>query len=779
MKSQYGKIYSLAEWKHFLFARPILFPAIGVAGGVILSWICLDNLRPLIMFSVAALLVGVLLLQNSGSTAPLTGAAFFLVIALVSVKTIGEQRARAKITDCQEIQGVIVEDRGIRGRLRCLVVKDQYGAFILIKLPQNRVDDSVQPGDELRCRTILTLPEPERNPGGFAEDRWLAGQGIYLSGTTSQADFVVYESRNQLIRSVHKVREYLKHGLFSWLGEADGALATAMFYGDDSSVSKEIKEAYRAAGFSHLMAVSGSNVGVVMAVAVPLLMKGNRERKRRIVLSGCAMLVFGFVTNWDATVTRAIIMQGVSLLAAWKKRKGDALNHLLSAVFLMIVFRPPFALNLGFWMSTGVTITIIGLQPLILGRLQRGKQSESSLLLSLQQAVAITLAATIGSLPFTLWFGQAVSPLFPLLNLCAGPLAAFITITTLFLGLISFIPIFPQILALALQGAFFLLNQLAYLGHSTAHYGLLSGRYATCVFLLGGALVHIIYRFRGQLRQYLAVGQAVILLLFYLASGPLRHFIRSDEIWFFDVGQGSAIYVQIEGKDLLIDTGTAEAGVNVLIPALQALGVKKLDLVIVTHLDEDHVGGLKPLLEAGFVAAVAGCPSNIVAAKEPELFAMCQEKQLPWDTLVAGDTIRLTQQDYMQILHPLYHTAAGNEDSVCILLAWHGQKILITGDAGFAEERSILRRNAGLQADILVAGHHGSKHSGSSCFLEAVKPAYAVIQSGQNNIYRHPAPELLMRLSKTRTIVKRTDLTGAFVLRKRKQEWNLLPYRNR
>jgi competence protein ComEC len=257
--------------------------------------------------------------------------------------------------------------------------------------------------------------------------------------------------------------------------------------------------------------------------------------------------------------------------------------------------------------------------------------------------------------------------------------------------------------------------------------------------VLGGGL--LVLRLPWHLRLF-----GLPLLLAVFLWRPVLPLPGAFEVLALDVGQGTAVLLRTSGHALLFDAGPrysvdSDAGHRVLLPLLQALQTR-LDTVVLSHRDSDHVGGAAAVLamqpQALLLSSLeAGHPLQ-VAQESKQLAQRCVAGQRwHWDG-VWFEVLHPTQQDYTSALKP-------NAVS-CVLRVSNGQQsVLLTGDIEKAQEAGLLQRNPALQADVLLVAHHGSKTSSSEAFLDAVRPRIALVQSGYRNRFGHPAAQVVQR----------------------------------
>jgi DNA internalization-related competence protein ComEC/Rec2 len=240
---------------------------------------------------------------------------------------------------------------------------------------------------------------------------------------------------------------------------------------------------------------------------------------------------------------------------------------------------------------------------------------------------------------------------------------------------------------------------------------------------------------------------------------------------FLDVGQGDAALVQTPGgKNILIDAGPAgprrgaDAGKRVILPFLRARGVNRLDQIIVTHPDLDHIGGLESILKSSDLKVVELLEPGVLHPSEA--YEALLETALACPKLIyrqprAGTALDWGEGVRAEVLHPSVLKEDNNDSSVVVKIAYGQISFLFAGDISAEVEKEVIRRMGWrLRATILKVAHHGSKHSSSDDFLGRVRPEAAVISCGKGNLFGHPAPETLERLRKIRAKVYRTDESG-------------------
>ncbi|WP_339816740.1 ComEC/Rec2 family competence protein [Paenibacillus sp. FSL R7-0216] len=247
-------------------------------------------------------------------------------------------------------------------------------------------------------------------------------------------------------------------------------------------------------------------------------------------------------------------------------------------------------------------------------------------------------------------------------------------------------------------------------------------------------------------------------------------------VLFLDVGQGaSQLLISPSGHTMLIDAGNNDKE-DEMLGYLQAYGVRHLDLVIGTHPDADHIGGLDRVIDRVDIGQVYMPKVQSNTKTFESLLISIRNKGLKVKTAKAGLDLAWDEQVQVKMLAPATSTDDNNNMSAVVKVTYGDTSFLLTGDAESESERAMLESGANLHADVLLVGHHGSKSSTTARFLNAVKPKYAVIQVGDNS-YGHPTKTILDRLAKQKVEVYRNDLQGTVEIVSDGKEYQIITER--
>jgi len=639
------------------------------------------------------------------------GLAFALALGLVLLRSwwLGDPWA-----------GEIRKNVTIEGSLRHGVVYGDRGPVYLDHYPPL--------GDGwVRARGRLARPEPARNPGGFDRRAWLRGLGV--KAVLQDAEVLDY-------RPPTVARLALRRRLTSGLTPEAAALTRALTLGERDALGDD-RTAFQRAGLAHLLALSGLHVGFLVGF---FLLLGLPLGRWRYLLALALLLGYLALVGSSPSLVRATIMAGVWLLVRTSGRSDVPLLALLALALAVHLLLAPYAVwSLSLWLSYLAVAGILVFMPP-----RRSLPRPASWA---RDALYATVGAQLAIMPLLLHFFGRLPLLSPLANLAALPLAALLVP----LGFVKAV----------LPGCNFLsapINLLASWLLAVARFfaGLPSlswGRLDTSGFALYYlALLPLALWWRGYLHWRPA---AALLAAAVLAGStpPPR-----PDVWFLDVGQGDAALVRLPGGVEILVDGGHEWDANRIRRALLALGVDDLDLVVATHPDADHVGGIPELLSSFPVGALVTSPPGSGDPLEEELFDVATKTGVMVIEAWRGRSLVLAGAR-LDFVHPL--PAAGGEDnerSLAFYLGIGGRRVFFAGDAPakYALEWPPQR------VELLKVSHHGAAGGTDDGVLRRLRPRYAWISVGRHNNFGHPDPKVVETLEKYGVEVHRSDREGAW-----------------
>ncbi|MDA1107604.1 MAG: DNA internalization-related competence protein ComEC/Rec2 [Proteobacteria bacterium] len=588
-------------------------------------------------------------------------------------------------------------------------------------------------GDEWGMWVRLKRPHGFQNPGGFDYEGYLFRERIRATGYVRANEPPRLISSDPYSYPIGRFRQYLGESIRAALTGNDFAgMITAFANGDQSDVSDAQWNVLRRTGTTHLIAISGMNIGLVSGIvflivrwlwALPgyTVLRLPAQKAAALGALGAAFF-YSALAGFAIPTQRALIMLLVVLGALLMQRAVRPTNLLAVALLAVLIYDPLAVVSPGFWLSfASVAVILFTAQ---------GRVGEKRW----RQWGRVQWAVTIGLLPLLLLLFQQASLSAPLANLLAIPVIETIVIPLTLLGIVCQVAL-PDVVAASLfQLAAWSIAQLwVALDYLAAFDQLQWLQHTPPAWTLACAGVGVLWLLapRGWPARWVG---AVWLLPMLLVRPPVP---LAGEAWFtlLDVGQGLAAVVRTREHTLVFDTGARfsarfDLGRAVVVPYLRASGVRNMDMLIVSHKDNDHIGGAASLL--------AAYPPQRVLSSVPERLPNARH-------CIAGESWRWDEVEFT-LLNPSDENARGNNSSCVLMIQTAHGKVLLTADIEAKAERALIARwGEQLNADVLVVPHHGSKTSSTDEFIDAVRPRYALIPAGYRSRYRHPHPTVVER----------------------------------
>jgi competence protein ComEC len=528
----------------------------------------------------------------------------------------------------------------------------------------------------------------------------------------------------------------------------------------------------------HILAVSGSNVGFVLIIFMGILGFLRLPYWWRVLVSLLGIIFYAYLTDLNPPVVRASIMGGFILLGKLIERKPDDFNTLALAALLILIFNPLDLFQASFQLSFAAVASIIYLYPKLKAatfvKSLYERLKEGAVLRYVFELLLVSTVAFLGTLPFTILYFNRIPNLSLPANLLVIPLA--------FLGLASGIAaailnlLIPFLADIYTAAAWLFLHALIKLAEwagawPLAYFELYRFLFLHMVLYCIGLLL-LFNLNQPAVKRWVWI-YALVLANVFLWSGndTLRNRLQ---VVFLDVGQGDAALVTFpDERHLLIDGGPqtphSNAGKWVIAPYLKRAGIRKLDALVLSHADADHLGGFPYVMRHFKVSEVWDNGQQKDTALSREYLALIDSLKIRRRILRAGEMIADFAPANMFIMHPserfLNHSGEKlNEGSLSLKLSYGAIDFLFTGDAELEGEQQIVQFGDLLHSEVLKVGHHGSRTSSSPILLESVRPQVAVISAGELNKFGHPHDEVLQRLHQLNSQVLRTDHDAAIIL---------------
>lgn len=616
----------------------------------------------------------------------------------------------------------------------------------------------------------LKQPATAANEGMFDYQHYLQSQSIHW---ILQVDKITLCKKNNfnLLVAIQTLREKGIAWIEHTFSVSTAPVAIALLFGDRDYIGNDIQTAYQKLGIVHLLAISGSHVVLLIGLGHYALLRVGITRERSITLLLLLLPVYTILTGLSPSVIRAVSTAMLLLIQKkWRNIARFSSVDLLSMAFLGYLFLlPSLVADIGFQLSFTVSLFLL-LSTSIL------KTEKHTLKIYLLTAYFCEISV----LPFLLSNFYELPALSLLANLVYIPFYSVLLPYCVLAFLLSFlIPsanlVFLYPIDKMCQLSDWLVVKVAEIPYIT----IILGKPDSVEMLLYALFIpafFYLYEAYPLLRKRVFLIPLCLILFQY--TGDLRN--KNGEVTFINVGQGDSILINepYNQGTYLIDTGGAiayqkenwqerennyEVGEHTLVPYLKSKGISKIDKLILTHGDLDHIGGSVALIKSVAVKQILMPKSALHPNdEEKEILELAREKNIPVFFVRQGDGWS-DGISVFQILAPsgaADYSSDENDGSIVISAKIGGLTWLFTGDVQTMGEKVLLDGNLKLKADVLKVAHHGSKTSTTEAFLEAVDPDVAIISAGKNNRYGHPNKEVLDRLQTKKITVWRTDMNG-------------------
>lgn len=546
------------------------------------------------------------------------------------------------------------------------------------------------------------------------------------------------------------VRDGLRRSTARLPGDG-GALLPGLAIGDTSLVSSGLDAAMLQAGLTHLTAVSGANCAIVVALALGAAMAAGLRRWLRVVVAGAALAGFVVLVGPEPSVVRASIMAGLALVALQRGVRRVGIALLALAVLVALALDPTLARSAGFALSVLATAgLLLHAQPL-------AEALARWMPLPLAAAIGVPLAAQLWCLPVLVALDPRIALVAVPANVLAAPAAPVATVLGLVVCAVAIVA--PTLAAAIAWIAWLPSAWIAGLAHAAT---LLpvgppwpAGWAGVVLAVAVVAAVGV-----GIAARRLARGALASVAVVVLATGSVqvptlvaRATLPDWSIAQCDVGQGAATVLRLGDATVLIDTGREPEPLSA---CMDLLGLGRLDVVVLTHFDADHVGGVDAVAGRADLV-VHGPPDDDAPALLDDLAARGARLHLG----TAGESVRVGD-GALDLLWPEDADAQpGNDASIVVAATVDGQRVLVLGDLGAEAQRTLLADGVPA-SDVVVVAHHGSPDQHLPLY-DAVAADVALVPVGPND-YGHPAPDLMAELERRGTLVLRTDEHGTVAL---------------
>ncbi len=619
----------------------------------------------------------------------------------------------------------------------------------------------IKSGQHWRFTVKLKKPHGRFNPQGFDYEKWLFIHNIGATGYIRNKPKPVKIIETSSWKSVAGVRQVVADKLNDSLKNYPSkGIIKALAIGEREDLTQQQWEVYKNTGTVHLLAISGLHIGLIAGLAymfvhkISLLFLLVSPQKMAAFSASVAALLYSALAGFSLPTQRALLMLSIAMLAISWQRNVTA-SHTLALTLLAVLIFDPFAvLSAGFWLSFFAVIVIVYSLASRLGK--------PSYWLS---AIKIHWVTALGLAPFLVYFFQQVSIISPLANLFTVPIISFLVVPLCLLAVITLFfsknladklfYLLDQVLQ-NLEGA---LSELAKLPYATLE-TVFPPLYAIPFAMLG---VFVLLSPKGFPARWLGL---LMFMPLVLVKNQQALSTGETKITVFDVGQGLAAIIETSQHILVFDTGAKYSSGNdmgnaVVLPYLKSKGIDSIDILLISHGDNDHIGGAESIIKQKNVKQLLTSAPTLL--KQSESTACKAGQKWQWDGV-----------DF-EMLAPKLKTLEGDNNNSCVLkVNAQSGSILLTGDIEKPAENWLLENAAEkLNSTVMIAPHHGSKTSSSLSFLQEVKPETIVIPAGYKNRFSFPHQVVLQRYKEIGATWLNTANSGAVTINMRKEGWGI------
>ncbi|MEH7303901.1 DNA internalization-related competence protein ComEC/Rec2 [Neobacillus drentensis] len=635
----------------------------------------------------------------------------------------------------------------------------------------------------------LEKPAIAKNPNAFNYRTYLTRKNIYwileIQENPLQHCSPLQPSPLVMIKQLRYMG--IKYLESQFPGEI-ASLSAALIFGDRNLFDPDILSAYQKTGIVHLLAISGLHVSLLIAMVYYLGIRLGLTREFMINFLLVLLPVYVILTGSSPSVIRSAMMIFLVLLTVkWRVRIRLFPLDAISLAFLAYLFINPMVIfDAGFQLSFSVSFVIILSAPVILQGYKR----------NLTRMLATSLVAQLAALPFLLYHYFEVSLIGIVANMVYIPLFSFLYLPGLYL--LFFLQLIFGKTPILLTNFFLTIISLAnHLIEYLAAFSLfrfIPGRPNVLILISYIVLLLAIFYLweskRFPKRKVYLINFSIFLLISQHSWNWLSPF---GEVTMIDVGQGDSILIHFpHGKGTyLIDTGgtlhfaeekwrerakSFEVGRDVVVPFLKGKGITKIDKLILTHGDMDHIGGTFSILKEIKVKQIL--MPDVVEPSQTEFDIMKEAKKqrIPVIRVSAGAQWAIEENGFYIVSPEKNYDGERNGGSISLIAQIGGVSWFFGGDLDQAGEVKIIKQYPNLHIDVLKAGHHGSKTSSAESFITQINPKAALISVGEKNRFGHPHHEVLERLEKTNTQIFRTDQQGAITYKIYHGKGTFFPY---
>lgn len=605
-----------------------------------------------------------------------------------------------------------------------------------LKLSWYKTNQSLHYGERWRLKVKLKPARGYHNPGAFNFERWLQSRHIVAVG------YVVNKASNKLLDTAHSIRaQILRRVMDKISNNTYHDIIIAITLGFSSVLTPEHKNIFQKTGTSHLMAISGLHVGMIATVVfvlisrlcccLPMILRYYPKQKIAAVFAIVASLAYSALAGFSVSTQRALIMLVFSMTTYYFLSKRSLAASLLLAFIIILLLDPLSIFAAGFWLSFSAVFFLL--------YTMTGRIGEASLFWKWGRA---QLVSSVALVPLSVWLFHGISLTGIFANLIAIPVMSFIVLP---LSLLSVLTINSFVITIVTVVLKYLLSFLNMLTIGQVYFAIHTP------FQLFCSIIAVLVLFFPKGLRVKPLVLIFLLPIFFPRENKLAN--GQFELTVLDVGQGLACVIRTQKHVLLFDAGPKyehfDAGQHILNPYFKFENIKKIDTIVISHGDNDHIGGLASIL-------TQFSPSQIYSSVPLKMHHSAQlcDQNIQW----SWNGVRF------HFLNDAKHPFRKDNNNSCVLkVTGAAGSVLLTGDIEKQAEQYLVSKD--IKSTVVVVPHHGSKTSSTTTFVEKINPKYAVFSYGFLNRFHHPNNKVVQRYRDVGAKILTTVSQGAVRLR--------------
>ena len=650
-----------------------------------------------------------------------------LVIIITSIRLLIPKESNYNINS-NEFRGIVVK-KVLREDYLKIYLKNKEIIITNYYFKNKKDLNKINLGDTLKVQGKFIIPNSNTSKYLFNYNKYLKRNNIY---------YLVKAHTIIKIRSNRSIYYYLKQKLIKRIN--NNSYLNTFILGDKSYLDNNVKRSYQNNGISHLFAISGMHITLLVEIIRKLLKRLKLQEEKLFIITSFILLLYLFLVGLSPSILRGVLFYIIFSINNIKYFYIKPINLFILVLSISLLINPNYIFDIGYLYSYSISFALILLSKYLTG----------NYFISL---LKVSIISFLVSIPITLYNFYSINLLSIIYNLFFVPLVSLI-IFPLSLIILVIKPLDSIYLELTklLENISLFLNNISF---------------GKLVFIRLPIVIYIIYflliiLFLFKPKKIFIIVFFILLIIHYL----IPYFNNTSYVEALDVSQGDSTLIHINNKNILIDTGgtynKGEIVNNRTLPILKSFGINKINYLVITHGDNDHMGDSISLVNSFKVEKVifnCGEYNDL----EKELIKVLNKKKIKYYKCI--DKI----DDMYFLQTKLYDNE--NDNSNVIYMEINNYKFLFMGDAGIEKEKDILDNYNLSNIDVLKIGHHGSRTSSSKEFINEINPKYSIISVGKNNRYGHPNKEVLKTLKESK--IYRTDKNGSIIFKIKKNKLNI------